>query len=395
MGDHIISDQAKVESYSAEGSMREERRKENLEGTCNPSDHSTRPSDHIISDFTPKDSSFTVNSSSSHDEYVLSDKEKTHTRRIKRSRKKNRSAEKQNISPIDIKGSTTRLTSRSTARGVRTKNRNSEKKFELKVKESRPRFKTKRSRSSTSLSTESYCKFCSQMTVSSCSTTGEMNTLERISPTNARSRKSEYSNKSFSTPNTRSKFESDTSTLSRDGKIDTYKEDITCHALPTGLNVLRNQVHVMDTNNRQPIPPDRPSNLFPAYLPNDTFSDSSNRRMTQSSIPHTIPRSLQNHGVEYGNALQPQKSVVHSGRRSILLRLFEDNNNKRTFRSSFSRILRTSSLNSDERAFEGYHGVLVVSWYDGTTTAELRTHVTNSVSRKLERDVLDIRILDE
>ena len=40
-------------------------------------------------------------------------------------------------------------------------------------------------------------------------------------------------------------------------------------------------------------------------------------------------------------------------------------------------------------------GTITVCWYDGTTTSELQTHVRNSITRKIGREVEDIRLLEE
>eukprot|EP00565_Helicotheca_tamesis_P009568 CAMPEP_0185726772 /NCGR_PEP_ID=MMETSP1171-20130828/2641_1 /TAXON_ID=374046 /ORGANISM="Helicotheca tamensis, Strain CCMP826" /LENGTH=585 /DNA_ID=CAMNT_0028395185 /DNA_START=21 /DNA_END=1778 /DNA_ORIENTATION=- len=119
------------------------------------------------------------------------------------------------------------------------------------------------------------------------------------------------------------------------------------------------------------------------------------------------------------NSAITEKSAVTSGRRAITLRLLEDvaasadyggetkESKIRSFLRRYShntkpgmgRSLSSDSLHNGNIPSD--RGTVTVSWYVGTTTAELQDHVRNSVSRKLKlkvggsKQLKDIRLIDE
>jgi len=210
---------------------------------------------------------------------------------------------------------------------------------------------------------------------------------------------------------------------------------------PTAIDILNHQMHFIS---RASIPEHLSSNLHQPYLQVPTYPrhmadpnaayfypqrdnipgfghdhciNGSVTAPTPYNIPATIPPSLHNahlHNTQNFAVRPPTEDATiasshqhshmynirptekasdnsinftpsSSGRRSIKLRLVEDALPKpklKFFKSSVSRL-------KAERRY------ITVSWYEGTTTTELQNHVRNIVSRKLNMDIADIRLLDE
>jgi hypothetical protein len=152
-----------------------------------------------------------------------------------------------------------------------------------------------------------------------------------------------------------------------------------------------------DENGAVVIPP-------PAYR-NAVFSVPEVREAS-GSPPPAIHAAIHQHLPMYGYAPVPYAAtpIIGEGRRKIKLRLEEDlriDERRSFFSRSFSRHKRDDSLLSvDSVAQIGIdRGSIAVSWFEGTTSAELQEHVRKSVVRKmgLHEDVKlnDLRIVDE
>ena len=142
----------------------------------------------------------------------------------------------------------------------------------------------------------------------------------------------------------------------------------------------------------------------------------SRQETSQESFLITVPRNPQylNSNDFSNNGGMPFATVTNDnqrsyGRRSIRLRLVEDkdpseffNESKRSFfTKKFSRAKSLNVVDEHRKDIDSSAGIItdlgtiVVSWYQGTTSKELQTHVRNSVFRKLGKKVDDIRLLDE
>jgi len=168
----------------------------------------------------------------------------------------------------------------------------------------------------------------------------------------------------------------------------------------------------------------RPHEVPPPQLtsPNSLTSEVDLAYLTTLPQPSTVPSNvmlhmtLQHHqqtfqhqhsmGSAYG---YPSMGILappppNFGRRKILLKLQEDRPQDKRGSFFFRRRSSRSFLYNNNSDFqvaseltEGIpRGQITVSWFEGTTTAELQEHVRNSVIRKMGHAKLtDLRILDE
>lgn len=123
---------------------------------------------------------------------------------------------------------------------------------------------------------------------------------------------------------------------------------------------------------------------------------------------HAIHHMPQHLPMSYGYAIAPVPSPyatpIGGGRRKIKLRLEEDvrtDSRRGSFFSRSFRHRRNDSIQSvDSVADHGVdRGSITVSWFEGTTSAELQEHVRKSVIRKMglhgDVELRDMRIIDE
>ena len=95
----------------------------------------------------------------------------------------------------------------------------------------------------------------------------------------------------------------------------------------------------------------------------------------------------------------PQHLPSGSGRRKITLRLQEDSSPSHARRPSFFFRNRDAPLDGAVVADKVNRGEISVSWFEGTTSAELQEHVRSSLIRKMgikgNIKLVDLRIIDE